>query len=85
MKIFVVFDSYANSYDVSDAAAGMKNISGVNSVATMEKVAGEVPKYCIEIDIEDENSEATGAKLKEAFGEYSSYMTNVAWGAYKKI
>ena len=85
MKIFVVFDAYASSYDVSDAAAGLKSISGVNSVTTMEKVAGEVPRYCIEVDIEDENAEATGAKLREAFGEYSSYMTNVAWGAYKKV
>ena len=86
MKIYVIFNAYsASSYDVSDAAAGLKNISGVNSVTTMERVAGEVPRYCIEVDIADENAEATGAKLKEAFGRYSSYMSNVAWGAYKKI
>ncbi len=86
MKIYVVFNAYsASNYDVSDAASGFKSISGVNSVTTMERVAGEVPRYCIEIDIADENAEATGAKVKEAFGRYSSYMSNVAWGAYKKI
>lgn len=85
MKVFVVFNSYSSSYEVSDAAAGLKNISGVNSVETMEKVAGEVPKYCISLDIDDATAEETGAKLKAAIGQYSSYMSNMAWGAYKKI
>ena len=86
MKIYVVFDAYsASKYDVSDAAAGLKNISGVNSLTTLERAAGEVPQYCIEIDIADDNADVTGGKIKEAFGRYSSYMSNVAWGAYKKI
>ena len=51
----------------------------------LEAVAGKVPRYCIQLRIEDENAQATGAKVKEALSQYSSYMSNVAWGAYKKI
>ena len=85
MKVFVVFDADASSYDISDGAAGLTSISGVNSVVAMEKVAGEVPRYCIEIEIADEDAEATGARLRDAFGMYSSYMSNMGWGVYKKI
>jgi len=85
MKLFIVFDASASGYEVSGEAANLGSISGVKSVATLEAVAGEVPRYCIQLKIEDENAEATGAKVKEALSQYSSYMSNVAWGAYKKI
>ena len=51
----------------------------------MERVAGKVPRYCLAIEIENENAQETGDQLKRALGEYSSYMSNVAWGAYKNI
>jgi hypothetical protein len=85
MKIFAVFNAYASSYEVSGEAVKLGDISGVNSVEVLEKVAGEVPRYCIALDVDDATAQETGDKLKAALGQYSSYMTNVAWGAYKKI
>ena len=85
MKIFVVFDASASSYEVSGEASGLKGISGVNSVETMERAAGDVPRYCMAIDIDDATAEDTGAKLKAELAKYSEYMSNLAWGAYKKI
>ncbi len=85
MKVFIVFNSYASSYEVSGEAVKLGDISGVNSVEVLERVAGEVPSYCIALDIEDATAEETGGKVKAALGQYSSYMTEVAWGAFKKI
>ena len=85
MKVFVIFDAYVDSYQVNDRMAELENINGVNSAKALERVSGEVPRYCLEIDIEDEGAQETGEKLKSALGQYSSYMSNVAWGAYKKL
>jgi len=85
MKVFVVFDSYADSYQVSGRIGELKGISGVKSVEALERARGEVPRYCLAFEIEDEGAQETGGRLKEVLGQYSSYMSNVAWGAYKKI
>lgn len=85
MKVFVVFNAYVDSHDVSSRIGELKGIDGVTSVEALEKVAGEVPRYCLAFDIEDDRAQETGEKLKAKLDQYSSYMSNVAWGAYKKI
>jgi len=85
MRVFVVFNTYVDSYEVTGRIGELKGISGVRSVEALERVAGEVPRYCLAFDIEDEVAEETGAKLKETLDQYSSYMSNVTWGAYRKI
>ena len=85
MKLFVVLDAYVDSYQLSGGVWEFKSIKGVKSVEALEKVAGEVPRYCLAFDIEDDGAKETGEKLKATLGQYSSYMSNVAWGAYKKI
>ena len=85
MKVFIVFNANASSYEVSDGAARLVDISGVNSVETLEKVAGEVPRYCIALDIADATAEETGGRVKAALDPYRSYMSDMIWGAYKKI
>jgi hypothetical protein len=85
MRVFIVFDAYADSYQVSGRIGELKSINGVKSVEALERVAGEAPRYCLAFDIDDDTAQETGARLKETLGQYSSYMSNVAWGAYKKI
>jgi hypothetical protein len=85
MKLFSVFDAYASSYEVRDAVAELKNVKGVKSAEVMERAAGEAPRYCVEYNIEDEGAEDTIARLRKAADQYSSYISNHSWGAYKKI
>ncbi len=85
MKVFIVFDAYVDSYQVSDRVGEFKSIEGVKSVEAMERVAGKVPRYCLALEIEDESAERTGERLKSVVNQYSSYISNVAWGAYNKI
>jgi len=85
MKLFVVFDTSSASYEVKEALSDMKSINGVNSIDLLERVAGEVPRYCVTYDIDDDSAEETGRELKKAISQYSQYMSNLAWGAYKKI
>ncbi len=85
MRVYIIFDAYVDSYDVSDRIPELKSIDGVNSVEALERVAGEVPRYCLAFEIDDDKGQETGARIKSTLDQYSSYMSNVAWGAYKKI
>ena len=85
MTLFSVFDTYADSYEVRDAVGELKSIDGVKSIEVMERAAGEVPRYCVAYGIEDDGAEETIEKIRQAVGQYSSYMSNHSWGAYKKI
>ena len=85
MKHFSVFNTYASSHDVKGAVAELTRIEGVKSAEVMERVAGKVPRYCVEYDIEDDGAEDTIARLRQAASQYSSYVSNHAWGTYKEI
>jgi hypothetical protein len=90
MKVFAVFNAHSGGQEVNGEivkaeAKEQLDISGVNSVEVLERVAGEVPRYCIVLDIDDATAQETGEKLLAALGQSSPYMTNVAWGAYKNV
>jgi len=85
MKLFVVFDTDVDSYDIRDAIEELKNTKGVKSIELMERVAGEVPRYCIAYDIEDDGGQETVERLRQETSQYSQYISNQAWGAYKEI
>jgi hypothetical protein len=86
MRLFSVFDTYVDSYQIKDAVADLKmGIKGIRSVEVMERVAGEVPRYCVEYDIEDDGAQETIERIRQAGSQYSSYISNHVWGVYKKI
>ena len=85
MKLFAVFDTYAESYQIKDAISELKSIKGVKSIEVLERVAGEVPRYCVAYDIEDDGAQETMERIRQAASQYSSYISNHTWGAYKKI
>jgi hypothetical protein len=85
MKLFAVFDTYADSYEVRDAVEELRSIGGVKSIEVLERVAGEMPQYCIAYDIEDDGAQETMERIRQAVSQYSSYIRNHTWGAYKKI
>jgi len=85
MRLFSVFDTYADSYEVREAVDELRGIKGVKSVEVLERVAGEVPRYCVAYELEDDGAEETIERIRQAGSHYSSYVSNNAWGAYKKI
>ena len=85
MKVFAVFDTPAEGYQIREALSEMKSIKGVNSIDLLERVAGEVPNYCVTCDLDDDGAEETGAALLKAINQYSQQISNLAWGAYKNI
>ena len=85
MKLFSVFDTNAESYQVRDAVDELKSIKGVKSIEVMQRVAGEVPRYCVVYDIDDNDGQETIERIRQAGSRYSEYVSNSAWGAYKKI
>lgn len=85
MKLFSVFDTNAESYQVRDAVDELRSIKGVKSIEVMQRVAGEVPRYCVVYDIDDDDGQGTIERIRQAGNRYSEYVSNSAWGAYKKI
>lgn len=76
---------YADSYEVREAVDELRGIKGVKSVEMLERVAGEVPRYCVAYELEDDRAEETIERVRQMGRQYSSYVSNNAWGAYKKI
>lgn len=76
---------YADSYEVREAVDELRGIRGVKSVEMLERVAGEVPRYCVAYELEDDRAEETIERVRQVGSQYSSYVSNNAWGAYKKI
>ena len=85
MKAFIIFDAYVDGYQVSDRIPELMSIDGVESVEALERLAGEAPRYLLAFEINDDKAQEAGEKLKSVLNQYSSYMHNVGWGAYKKI
>ena len=85
MKVLVQFDSYAMDYEIKGAIGGMSGLDGVHSVKLMRKVAGDAPKYCIELEIDDEKSESVREKLGRYRSQYSGEMSNTVVTSYKPV
>ena len=90
IRVLCAFDVYVDGQEISGElikpeVAKLTAISGINSAELLERVAGEVPRYCIALDVDDVADPEVGEKLMAMLDYYSSDMANVTWGAYSKI
>lgn len=85
MKVFFVFDTHVDSYEVSSRAGAWKNIDGVKSVEALERVEGQMARYAFSLDVEDDKVQEIESRIKTSMDQYASYISNASWGAYKKI
>lgn len=85
MKAFVNFDAYVETYEVANEISLYRHRPGVQSVHLLERAVGKSPRYCVELDVDDESSEQLMKSIEAQVGQYSSYLSNVSWGAYKQV
>ena len=84
MKRMIVFDSYADSFEVSSGSSQVRMMPGVKSVEVLQALQGS-PRYCMILETEDDKDAEVSSKLQEMFKQYSQYIGNVSMKAYRKI
>ena len=85
MKRLITFDSYeASSYDVLDALYPLRSAPGVKSLEVLSAVEGS-PKYCVVVDLDDEQDAAVMARMDGLAREYAGYHSNMKSRAFRKV
>lgn len=85
MKRLITFDAYeAGPYDVVDALYPIRSMPGVKSVEVLSAVEGS-PRYCIVLDVDDEQDGAVAARMEALGREYSGYHSNMSSRAFRKV
>ncbi len=84
MKRLISFDAYAGAYDVVDALYPIRSLAGVKSVEVLSALEGS-PKFCVIVDVEDEQDGIVLAKMEELGRDYSGYHSNMTNRAFRKV
>jgi hypothetical protein len=85
MRGIVQFEANIDSYTLTSNAGVVSSIEGVRSLEILERSSGQMPRYCLLVDIDDEKAQEIEAKLKELLGQYSDFLNQVSFGVYKKL
>lgn len=84
MKRMIMFDIYADSYEVSSGSSEVRMMPGVKSVEILQTAQGS-PRYCMILETEDDKDAEVNSRLQEIFKRYSQYISNVSMKEYRKI
>jgi hypothetical protein len=84
VKRLISFDAYAGAYDVVDALYPIRSLAGVKSVEVLSALEGS-PKFCVIVDVEDEQDGAVLAKMEALGRDYSGYHSNMTNRAFRKV
>ena len=85
MKMYITFDAVIDSYEIKSNLYMVSGIEGVSSTQLYEKVSGDAPRYCIELDVADDQAASVGEKLSSVQAQYSGYISNTHRVAYKAV
>lgn len=83
MKLFVQFDASVSSYEIKNELSMVSSWAGIKSVQLLEKVSGEAPRYCAEVDVADDQVQALRDRLRGLESQYSGYVFNMKEIAYR--
>jgi hypothetical protein len=83
MKVFVQFDASVSSYEIKNELSMASSWSGVKSLQLLEKVSGEAPRYCVEVDVADDQLQAFRDRIGGLKSQYSGYVYNMKELAFR--
>lgn len=84
MKLLVQFDASASSYEIRTELSVATSWTGVASVELLEKVAGDIPRYCAVLDVADDRLEDIRSRVRGLASQYAGYAYNVKELAYRR-
>ncbi len=85
MKVFIQFDASVSAYEIKGELYTISSWTGVTNVTLLEKVHGEAPRFCLEIDVADQHVESFREQSKVFQAQYSSYVYNMKEIAYRAV
>lgn len=84
MKLLVQFDASASSYDIRNELSAATSWPGVASIELLEKVAGDVPRWCAALEVADDRLEDVRSRVRSLASQYAGYAYNVKELAYRR-
>ncbi len=85
MKMHLTFDAVVDSYEVKSNLYMISGIEGVSSAHLFEKVSGDASRYCVELEVADDQVTNVEQKLSSMQSQYSGYISNTRHVAYKAV
>jgi hypothetical protein len=85
MKVLFQFDASASSYEIRGELAAVSSWSGVKKVELLEKVSGDVPRYCVEVEVADDQAQALRDRTHGMQSQYSGYVYSMKEIAYRSV
>ena len=82
MKVFVEFDAYASDYEIKGELGGVRGMDGVVSVTLLRKVAGDGPRFCLELEVADDKIDPVTERMNRYRDQYAGQISNVAVKAF---
>jgi hypothetical protein len=83
MKVLVQFDASVSSYEIRNELSSVSSWSGIGNVKLLERISGEVPRYCVEAEVADDQAQGFHDRLGALTSRYSGYVYNVKELAYR--
>ncbi len=83
MKVLFQFDVSASSYEIKQELSSISSWPGVTSAVLLEKVSGDAPYFCLEVDVADGAAEGFRERSKAMQSQYSSYVYNMREIVYR--
>lgn len=83
MKVFVQFDASVSSYEIRNELSMVSSWSGIRNVKLLEKVSGDAPRYCVEVEVADDQAQGFRDRLSGLKAQYSGYVYNVKELSYR--
>lgn len=83
MKVFVQFDASASSYEIRNELSMVSSWGGIKDLKLLERVSGEAPRYCVEVEVADDQVQGFRDRLAGLTSQYAGYVYNVKEFAYR--
>jgi hypothetical protein len=83
MRLLFQFDASASSYEIRGELAAVSSWSGVKKVELLEKVSGDAPRYCVEVEVADDQAQAVRDRARGIQGQNSGYVYNMKEISYR--
>ncbi len=83
MKVLFQFDASASGYEVRQQLSMVSSWTGVAAAELLEKVSGDAPQFCLEVDVADQHAEGFRERAKALQSQFSGYVYNLREVAYR--
>jgi len=85
MKAIVMFDTQAMPSEVKSNLGAITKMDGVSNLVMLEKSVGEVPQYCLQLDLADDMAESFQQQMRVVAEHYGKQASNFNVVIYRTV